>query len=115
MLSDMAVDIPDTGRYYLEFDALCRHWRESVQANYMEIAYEDVVTDTEEAARRLLAFCGLDFDPACIEFHRNEAPVATASSVQVRQPIYKHAVERWRRYERELIPLRELLERGHSS
>jgi Flp pilus assembly protein TadD len=108
-------DILDTGRYFLEFDALARYWRETLDANYMEIAYEDIVADTEREARRLLAFCGLDFDPACVQFHRNEAPVATASSVQVRQPIYKDAVERWRRYERELTPLRELLERGHSS
>src|SRR5512138_109570 len=108
-------DILDTGRYFLEFDALARYWRESLHANYMEIAYEDVVADTERAARRLLEFCGLDFDLACVEFHRNEAPVATASSVQVRRPIYRSAIERWRHYERELAPLRQLLERGHSS
>jgi hypothetical protein len=105
-------DLLDTGAYYLEFHALAELWKRSLTSNYLEIHYEDVVADTEDAARRLLAFCGLEYDPACIDFHRNQAPVATASSVQVRQPIYTTAVDRWKRYEREIAPLREMLERG---
>jgi hypothetical protein len=56
-----------------------------------------------------VAFCGLDWDPACLAFEQNSAPVATASSVQVRQPIYRTAVERWRKYESEIAPLKALL------
>jgi tetratricopeptide (TPR) repeat protein len=104
-----AYDLLDTGRYYVGFDRLAAHWRQSIPRNYCEVRYEDVVADTEREARRLVGFCGLDWDPACLAFEQNAAPVATASSVQVRQPIYRTAVERWRKYESHLAPLRALL------
>ncbi len=102
-------DLLDTGRYYVLFDALARHWCEALGANYTEVRYEDVVGSTEREARRLVEFCGLAWDPACLAFQDNAAPVATASAVQVRQPIYRSAVERWRKYEREIEPLKRLL------
>ena len=106
-----AYDLLDTGRYYVEFDGLARFWRETLPAaSYREIRYEDVVENTEREARALVAFCGLEWHPACLEFHANVAPVATASSAQVRRPIYRTAVERWRKYEHEIEPLRRLLE-----
>jgi hypothetical protein len=73
------------------------------------VRYEDVVDRTEHEARRLVEFCELPWDARCLAFERNAAPVATASSAQVRQPIYRTAVERWRHYERELAPLTQLL------
>lgn len=103
-----AYDLLDTGRYWLGFDRLARHWQETLGDNYCEVHYEDVVADTEAEARRLVAFLGLAWHSACLEFHRNPAPVATASSVQVRQPVYRTSVGRWRRYEREIAPLRQL-------
>jgi tetratricopeptide (TPR) repeat protein len=104
-------DLLDTGRYYVEFDALARHWRQTLPvASYREIRYEDVVDDTEREARALIEFCGLEWDPACLAFHENAAPVATASSVQVRKPIYRTSVERWRKYQQEIEPLRRLLD-----
>jgi tetratricopeptide (TPR) repeat protein len=106
---DYAFDLLDTGRYYVRFDALARVWREALPTNYTEVRYEDVVEHTEREARRLVEFCGLDWDPRCLAFDENAAPVSTASSVQVRQPIYRTAVERWRHYEAELEPLRALL------
>jgi tetratricopeptide (TPR) repeat protein len=106
---DYAYDLLDTGRYYVLFDDLARHWRANIAANYTEVHYESVVEHTEREARRLVEFCGLPWDPACLEFDRNTAPVATPSAVQVRQPIYRTAVERWRKYETELAPLRTLL------
>jgi hypothetical protein len=106
---DYSYDLLDTGRYYLQFDALARHWREAIPQAYTEVHYEHVVEHTEQEARRLVDFCGLDWDPACLKFERNAAPVATASSVQVRQPIYRTAVERWRKYESEIEPLKRLL------
>jgi hypothetical protein len=102
-------DLLDTGRYYAAFHALAAVWREALPRNYLEVHYEDVVDHTEREARRLLDFCELPWDPKCLAFQDNAAPVATASSVQVRQPIYRSALERWRHYERELAPLRALL------
>lgn len=104
-----AYDLLDTGRYYAAFHALTALWREALGRSYLEVRYEDVVDDPEGQARRLLEFCELPWDPRCLSFHENAAPVATASSAQVRQPIYRSAIERWRHYERELEPLRALL------
>ena len=107
---DYALDLLDTGRYYLRFDALARLWRDTIPAaSYTEVRYENVVEHTEREARRLVEFCGLDWDPRCLTFADNAAPVATASSVQVRQPIYRTAIERWRHYEKDIEPLRRLL------
>ncbi len=108
---DYALDILDTGRYWQAFDALIAHWRRVLPGRFLEIDYETIVQDQEGATRRLLAHCGLDFDSACLAFERNAAPVATASATQVREPIYRSAIGRWRRYERELAPLRALLGR----
>jgi tetratricopeptide (TPR) repeat protein len=105
-----AYDLLDTGRYYAAFRVLTDHWRETIPANYLEVRYEDVVDDTERQARRLVEFCELPWDAKCLAFQDNTAPVATASSAQVRQPIYRTGIERWRHYERELAPLRSLLE-----
>ena len=110
---DYAFDLLDTGRYYLRFDALTRLWRATIpESSYTEVRYEDIVEHTEREARRLLAFCDLDWDSRCLAFADNAAPVATASSVQVRQPIYRTALGRWRHYEKEIEPLRRLLGDG---
>lgn len=108
---DYAYDLADTARYYAAFDRLVTHWRAVVPADrFIEVAYEDLVADQEAQTRRLLEVCGLDFDPRCLAFHENAAPVATASSVQVRSPIYASSVGRWRRYGAALDPLRAALE-----
>ncbi len=106
-----AFDLEDVARYYVGFDRLVAHWREVLPADrFTEIAYEDVVADQEAQTRRLLAFCGLTWDSRCLSFHENAAPVATASSVQVRQPLYASSVGRWRRYGEGLAPMRAILE-----
>jgi hypothetical protein len=102
-------DLLDTGRYYAAFDSLVERWREAIPHNYLEVRYEDVVDRTEHEARRLVEFCELEWDAKCLAFQDNTAPVATASSAQVRRPIYRTSIERWRHYERELEPLRALL------
>lgn len=108
-----AYDLEDVGRYVLGFERLVAHWRAVLPPDrFTEVAYEDIVADQEVQTRRLLAFCGLPWDPACMAFHENEAPVATASSVQVRQPLYASSVGRWRRYGAGLDPLRRVLEAG---
>jgi hypothetical protein len=107
---DYAFDLLDTGRYYVRFDALARRWRDTIpSSSYTEVRYEDIVEHTEREARRLIDFCGLPWDQRCLAFESNATPVATASSVQVRQPIYRTALERWRHYETEIAPLRRLL------
>jgi tetratricopeptide (TPR) repeat protein len=110
---DYALDQEDLGRYYLGFDGLVAHWRAVLPPDrFIEVAYEDLVYAQESETRRLLSFCGLPWDPACLDFHENAAPVATASSVQVRQPLYATSIGRWRAYGEGLAPLRRILEAG---
>jgi len=105
-------DLLETGRYYLMFDRLMRHWGDVLPGKVLQVNYEDVVANQEAESRRLIEFCGLDWEDACLRFEKNTAPVTTASSAQVRQPIYKNAVERWKHYEQQLQPLKELLLAG---
>lgn len=107
---DYANDLRDIGRYVVMFDRLIAHWRRVLPGKLLEVRYESLVTDPEPETRRILEHCGLDPDPACLAFERNAAPVATASAVQVRRPLYSTSVGRWRRYEKELGPLRRELE-----
>lgn len=103
--------LEDTARYYALFDALAARWRALLPADrYIEVSYEAIVADLEGQVRHMLDFCALPWDPRCLAFHENEAPVATASSVQVRSPIYASSVGRWRRYGDALAPLRAALE-----
>lgn len=102
-------DLAELGGYYLLYDELMRHWRSVLPQSMHEVRYEDLVADQEAVSRRLLEFCGLPWDEGCLEFHRTERPVQTASRLQVRQPLYASAVGRWRRYEGQLAPLRQIL------
>lgn len=96
---DYALSLEDTARYYVMFDHLVAHWRARLPADrFTEVAYEDLVAGLEGEARRLVAFLGLDWDPACLAFHENAAPVSTASAVQVRAPLYASSVGRWKGY-----------------
>jgi tetratricopeptide (TPR) repeat protein len=106
-----AYDLLDTGRYYIKFDHLMAHWRRVLPADrFIEVQYETLVSAQEAESRRLIAFCGLDWNDACLDFHRNQTPVATASSVQVRSPMYTTSVGRWKRYGDRLEALRNLLD-----
>ena len=75
----------------------------------LDVQYEEVVADIETQARRILDFCGLEWDDACLAFHKVERPVFTASAAQVRQPLYRSSVGRWRAYQDQLKPLLEAL------
>jgi tetratricopeptide (TPR) repeat protein len=81
------------------------HWRQVLPAPVLDVDYEETVADLETAARRIVAWCGLDWEAGCLEFHRTKRPVRTASSVQVRRPIFKTSVGRWKNYEEALAPL----------
>lgn len=103
-------DLEDTAKYYRAFDDIISVWREFIPENrFMEIHYEDVISNQEVKTRELLNFCGLGWDEACLRFHENEAPVSTASSVQVRQPLYSGSIGRWKKYGNKLDGLREAL------
>jgi len=105
-------DLLETGHYYLLFNELMTHWNSVLPGKILQVQYEDIVADQETQSRRLLGFCGLEWQDACLRFEQNAAPVATASSVQVRQPIYSSATERWKSYAEFLQPLKELLEQN---
>jgi len=101
-----AYDLGELGRYYRGYQALMQHWREVLPEGVMlEVQYEEVVANLEQEARRIIAYCGLDWDDACLAFHKTERPVLTASAVQVRQPIYHNSVGRWQPYKDFLQPL----------
>lgn len=105
-----ATDFGDLAHYYREYRRLMAHWRAVLPPQtLLEVRYEDLVDDPEGWSRRMLAHIGLPWDPRCLEFHRTHRPVLTASNWQVRQPISKSSVDRWRRYERFIGPLREAL------
>jgi Tfp pilus assembly protein PilF len=104
-----ATDLADCGHQYLEFERITAHWRAVLPLRMLEVEYETLVGDLEGQSRRLIDFLGLPWDAACLNFHRTERPVFTASDWQVRQPIYKSSVGRWRHYEKYLDPLLKVL------
>jgi tetratricopeptide (TPR) repeat protein len=93
-----------------DYRRLMDHWRRVLPVSVLDIDYEETVADLEGVARRLVAWCGLEWEPACLAFHETNRPVRTASVTQVRQPIYKRSVARWKNYEPELTPLFAQLE-----
>jgi len=96
-------DLVELGRHYQRYEQLMKHWRHVLpQGRILDVRYEDIVTDLEGQARRILAHCGLPWDDRCLLFHETDRPIRTASAVQVRQPIYNSAVGRGRVYEEHL-------------
>ncbi len=101
--------LEDIGRYYRTYVELMRHWDEVLPGKVLRMQHEEVVEDLEGSVRRLLEFCGLQFEPACLEFWKTERSVRTASSEQVRRPIFKDGLDQWRHFEPWLGPLRDAL------
>ena len=98
-------DLADCGRRQVQIDRLIGHWRRVLPLPMLEVDYEKLVADLAGESQKLVSFLGLEWEPACLEFHRTQRTVATASSWQVRQPLYDRSVGRWRNYERHLEPL----------
>jgi Tfp pilus assembly protein PilF len=98
-------DILNCGRYYLQFDQLMKHWQTVFPGRILEIKYEDIVENQKQKTHELLDYCGLPWEDQCMEFEKNTAPVATASSAQVREPLNRKGLNRWKKYEQELQPL----------
>ena len=103
-------DLGEIASYYIAYHQLMAHWRAVLPGRLIEIAYEDLVADLESTARELVAELGLGWEPACVEFHRNEAVAMTGSAAQVRQRVYASSVGRWKDYEAQLRPLIQALE-----
>lgn len=103
-------DLEELGHYYVAHDRLMRHWQSALPGVIHTVRYEDLVERTEETARAALEFCGLDWQPQCLEFQRSRLASRTASASQVRQKVYSSSVGRWRCYEQELAGLRQILE-----
>jgi hypothetical protein len=102
-------DLQDVGHYYADYVRLMAHVDEVLPGRVHRVIYERMVDDTESEVRALLDYIGLEFEPACLEFHKTERAVRTASSEQVRQPIYRGATEEWLAYEAHLEPLKSAL------
>jgi tetratricopeptide (TPR) repeat protein len=107
---EFTYSIRDIARYYRTYLELMRHWDAVLPGRILRVCYEDVVEDVERNVRRILEFCGLEFEPACLEFYKTERSVRTASSEQVRQPIFRDGLFQWRNYEPWLGPLKESLD-----
>jgi hypothetical protein len=99
----------DIARYYRTYLELMNHWDEALPGRVLCVRHEDVIADLEASVRRMLDYCGLDFEPGCIEFHKTSRSVRTPSSEQVRQPIFRDGLDQWKRYAPWLEPLRSAL------
>lgn len=102
-------DLFELGEFYLEYCQMMDHWDIALPGEVLRVQYEEVVEDLETQVRRILDYCGLPFEESCVNFHENKRSVRTASSEQVRQPIYKGSVATWKRYGAHLDPLAEIL------
>src|SRR5262249_42476581 len=93
-----ATRLEDIGFYYRTYERVAEHWRKTFPAPILEVRYEELVNDVEAASRRMVSFCGLDWNDRCLTFHENRRVIRTSSVAQVRQPIYRAAIGRWKRY-----------------
>jgi tetratricopeptide (TPR) repeat protein len=106
---DYAYDLANLGHHHRQYERLMQHWHSVLPGRIFEIRYEDTIADPEYWSRKLIAHVGLEWDDACLAPHKLERTVKTASHWQVRQPIYKTSVQRWKNYEQHLGPLKEAL------
>ncbi|MDB6041662.1 MAG: sulfotransferase [Gammaproteobacteria bacterium] len=106
---EFTYNLTEMGRYYRTYVELMEHWNRALPGKVLRVQHEDVVNDLEGSVRRILEFCGLEFEPACLEFYKTERSVRTVSSEQVRRPIYREGIEQWRNFEPWLAPLKSAL------
>src|SRR6202007_1687303 len=106
---EFTYSIEDIAHYYRSYVGLMAHWDSVLPGKVLRVQHEELVADLEGNVRRILEFCGLDFEPACLEFYKTERSVRTASSEQVRQPIYREGLDQWRNSDPWRAPLRAAL------
>ena len=104
--------LEDLGQYYVEYLKLMSHWRTQLPGRVFDVDYESLVREQEVVSRQLLAYCDLDWDDACLNFHTNQSPSSTASVAQVRDPIYLSSINKWQHFEAELEPLKQAFVRA---
>ncbi|WP_281701436.1 tetratricopeptide repeat-containing sulfotransferase family protein [Acetobacter malorum] len=109
---DYSYSIEDIARYYVRFDRLMRFWQQEIPERILEVQYENIVLDQENITRSILEHCGLSWNDACLSFHKSNAAVSTPSAAQVRRPLYRDALERWKQHEEDLMPARHILEQA---
>ena len=102
-------DLEEMARHHVRYRKLMEHWRGVVGDRMLDVSYEETVHDLEPHARRLIDFLGLEWEPACLDFHKQSGAVSTASAAQVRQPAHTRSVGRWKRYENQLEPIINIL------
>ena len=107
---DFTYGLEDIARYYRSYLGLMAHWDRVLPGRILRVQHEEVVDDLDGSVRRLLDFCDLEFDQRCIDFHKTDRSVRTASSEQVRRPIFRDGLDQWRNFEPWLGRLREILE-----
>ena len=101
--------IEDIARYYRTYVELMDHWTTALPGRVLRVQHEDVVDDLEGSVRRILDYCGLDFEAGCVDFHKTQRSVRTPSSEQVRQPIFRDSLDQWNNYDPWLEPLKTAL------
>jgi hypothetical protein len=109
MGQQFSYSLEDIGRYYRDYAALMAHFDRVAPGRVHRVIYEQMVDDTEAQVRALLDYCGLPFEANCLRFYRNSRAVRTASSQQVRRPIFRDGVDQWRNFEPWLLPLKEAI------
>ncbi len=105
-----AYDLMECGRYYMQFHQLMAFWQDALGEQLLQVDYEALIAEPEQNIRRVLDFVGEPWHEACLNFQNNRAPVATASAVQVRQPLHANAIGRWRHYGAQVEPLFQYLQ-----
>jgi len=106
-------EMTEVGQYYLDYQRLMAHWQNLFPGEIFTVQYEELVMDQETHSKQLIDYLGLEWDEKCLDFYNNERDVRTASNVQVRQPMYKNSMNRWKPYEEHLQPLIEMLQQAH--
>jgi Flp pilus assembly protein TadD len=105
-----SLDLKELGQYYLDYVRLMAHWRSLFSTEIFEVQYEEIVMHQEKVSRQLIAYLGLEWNEKCLDFHRKKRAVRTLSNLQVRKPIYKNSINRWKHYEKNLDLLVEILQ-----
>ena len=102
-------DLLELGEYYLEYNRIMGHWHSVLPGRVLDVNYEDMVANQEDETKRILEYCELPFEQACLHFYETDRAINTASSEQVRQPIYAASLNAYKRFESDLGPLIEIL------
>src|SRR5262249_49373126 len=105
----------DIADRFSDYRRLMAHWQACLPVPMLELDYEEIVADLEGGSRRLVSWLGLEWEPACLNFHQTRRPIRTASAAQVRRPLYKSSVGRWKNYESALRPLFNRLPHGRTA